>query len=75
MQAISDIVQLNLNFTYTRVCLACLMHAKLQKLVCACTVECNFGMCMWASEYMQYMRDVCHKLSLGLPHYMYHEPQ
>ena len=39
-------VQLNLNFThawrYMRV-LARLTHAKLQKLVCACTVAHNFG--------------------------------
>ena len=52
MQAISDIVQLNLNFTYTRVCFACLMHAKLQKLVC----ECNFGVCMQASDYATHER-------------------
>ena len=62
-------VQLNLNFThvcgYTRV-LAHLICAKLQKLVCACTVACSFGMRTWDSKHM---RDAHHKLALGLPHY------
>ena len=47
-------VQLNLNFThvcrYMRV-LARLMHAKLQKLACAHTVACDFGVRMWDSKH------------------------
>ena len=44
-------------------------RGKLQKLVCACTVACDFGMCMWDSKHTQHTRDACHKLALGLPHY------
>ena len=48
-------VQLNLNLAHA--CrhmhvLVCLTHAKLQKLVCVHTVECNFGLYTWASEHM-----------------------
>ena len=50
--------------------LACLMHSKLQKLVCAHTVACNFGIHMQASEYMGHTRDAHLKLTLGLPYYM-----
>ena len=65
-------VQLNLNFThacrYMRV-FACLMHAKLQKLACAHTVACVFGMRTWDSKHTQHTRDACHELALGLLHY------
>ena len=65
-------VQLNLNFThacrYTHV-LACLTHAKLQKLACACTVACDFGVHMWDSKHTRHTRGACHELALGLPHY------
>ena len=68
-----DSVQLNLNFThacrYTHV-LVCLMSAKLQKLVCACTVACDFSMCAWDRKHMWHTRGAHHKLSLGLPHFM-----
>ena len=50
--------------------LAHLMDAKFQKLVCACTVACDFGVCTQDSEYTQHMRDAHHKLTLGLPQYM-----
>ena len=73
VQVMATTVQLNLNFTHacrhTRV-LAHLMHVKLQKLACACTVACNFGMRTWACEHTQHMRNACHELALGLPHYM-----
>ena len=46
------------------------MHAKLQKLVCARIVACNFGMCMQDSKHMQHMRDAHHEQALSLPHYM-----
>ena len=49
--------------------LARLTRAKLQKLVCACTVACDFGMCMWDSKYTRHTRDACHELILGLPYY------
>ena len=62
-------VQLNLNFTHvckhTRV-LASLMCAKLQKLAFACSVACDFGVRMQATEHT---RDSRHELTLGLPHY------
>ena len=65
-------VQLNLNFThtcrYTRV-LACLTHAKLQKLACACTVAHNFGMRTRYSKHTRHLRDAHHELALCLPHY------
>ena len=62
-------------FKFTHVCrytsvLACLTHAKLQKLACACTVAHNFGVCVQNSECTQHMRDACHELTPGLPHYM-----
>ena len=44
-------------------------HAKLQKLVSACTVACDFGMHTWDSEYTQHRRHAHHELTLGLPHY------
>ena len=50
--------------------LAHLMCAKLQKLVCACTVAYDFGVCMLVSEYTQHKRDAHYKLALGLPHHM-----
>ena len=63
---------LNLNFThvcrYTHV-LACLTHAKLQKLACACTVACDFDLRTRDSKHAQHMRDACHELTVGLPHY------
>ena len=66
-------VQLNLNFTHicrhTRV-LAHLTHVKLQKLACAHTVACNFGMRTRASEHMRHTRNARHELALGLPYYM-----
>ena len=49
--------------------LAHLMCAKLQKLACACTIACDFGVCMQDSKHMRHTRDVCHELALGLPHY------
>ena len=68
----THMVQLNLKFTHacrhTRV-LARLMHVKLQKLACGCTVARNFGMRTWASEHMRHTRNARHELVLGLPHY------
>ena len=65
-------VQLNLNFThvcrYTHV-LARLTRAKLQKLACAHTVARDFGVHTRDSKHTLHMRDTCHMLSLGLPHY------
>ena len=52
----------------TCVC-AHLTHAKLQKLACAYTVACNFGMRMWDNKHIQHTRDAHHELALGLPHY------
>ena len=46
-----------------------LTHAKRQKLACARTVECDFGMCTRDSKHTQRTRDVRHELTLGLPHY------
>ena len=64
-------VQLNLNFThacrYTRV-LARLTHAKLQKLACARTVACDFGVSTQDSKHTRHVRDACHELTLSLPH-------
>ena len=54
---------------YTRV-LAHLTHAKLQKLACARTVACHFGVRTWDSKHMRHMRGARHELALGLPHYM-----
>ena len=42
------------------------MHAKLQKVVCAC----DFGVCTRDSKHTRYMRDARHMLTLVLPHYM-----
>ena len=39
------------------------------KTLCARTFACNFGVRMKANEHMQHLRDPCHKLTLGLPHY------
>ena len=50
--------------------LARLMHAKLQKLSCACTVACDFGVRMWDSKHTRHTRDARNELALGLPHYM-----
>ena len=50
--------------------LARLTRAKLQKLACACTVACEFGVCTWDSKHTQHTRDAHHELALGLPHYM-----
>ena len=65
-------VQLNLNFThacrYTHV-LVRLTRANLQKLVCAWTVTHNFGVRTRDSKHTRHMRDACHELALGLPHY------
>ena len=65
-------VQLNLNFTY--VCrythvLAHLKHAKLQKLACARTFACDFGVRKQDSKHTRHTRDAHHELALGLPHY------
>ena len=49
--------------------LACLTCAKPQKLVCARTATCNFGVCTWESKHTQHTRDAHHELALGLPHY------
>ena len=49
--------------------LACLTHAKLQKLACACTGARNFGMRTQESKDTRHTRDACHELALGLPHY------
>ena len=46
------------------------MHAKLQKLACACTVACDFGMRMRDNKHTRHTRDACHELALGLQHYM-----
>ena len=65
-------VQLNLNFTHAcrHMCmLASLMCAKFQKLACAHSVACNFGMRRWATEHTRLTRDAHHELTLGLPHY------
>ena len=50
--------------------LACLMNAKLQKLAGVHTVARDFGVRMRDSKHTWIMRDTCHKLTLGLPHYM-----
>ena len=49
--------------------LARLTHAKLQKLVCARTVACDFGMRTWDSKHTGHTRDAHHELTLGLSHY------
>ena len=49
--------------------LACLMRAKLKKLVCACTVAHDFGVRMQDSKHTRHTRDAHHELALGLPHY------
>ena len=51
--------------------LACLMHAKLKKLACACTVTRDCGVRMRDSKHMRHTRDACHELALGLPRYTY----
>ena len=40
-----------------------------EKLACAYTDACDFGLRTQASEYTQHKRDVRHELALGLPHY------
>ena len=47
------------------------MHAKLQKLVCTCTVVHGFGVHMQDSKHMKHTRVASHELALGLPHYTY----
>ena len=54
--------------TYTHV-LVHLMSVKLQKLACAHTVLRDFGVHVRDSKHMRHMRDACHELALGLPHY------
>ena len=54
--------------THMRV-LACLTHAKLQKLACARTVACDFGVRTWDGKHTQHTRDAHHELALSLPHY------
>ena len=49
--------------------LACLTCAKVKKLACVCTVAHDFGVCTLDSKHTRHMRDACHKLALGLPHY------
>ena len=53
---------------YMRV-LARLMHAKLQKLACACSFAHDFGMRMCDSKYTWHTRYSHHELALGFPHY------
>ena len=51
-------VTLNLNFTHAcgYTCMpACLLHLKIQNLVCPCTVACNFGIRTRGSENTQHM--------------------
>ena len=45
------------------------MRAKFQKLACACTVARDFGVHTRDNKHTQHMRDACHKLTIGLPHY------
>ena len=49
--------------------LAHLTHAKIQKLACACTVACDFGMHTQNNKHTGHMRNARHELVLGLPHY------
>ena len=44
------------------------IHAKLQKLACARSVA--HDMRTWDSKHKRHTRDACHKLELGLLHYM-----
>ena len=46
-------------------------RAKLQKLACAHTITCDFGVCMQDSKHTRHTRDAHHELALGLPHYTY----
>ena len=65
-------VQLNLNFTHACRCTCVLAHltrAKLQKLVCARTVACDFGVRTRDSKHARHTRDAHHELSPCLPHY------
>ena len=50
--------------------LARLTCAKLQKLACAHTVACDFGVHTRDSKHMRHTREARHDLALGLPHYM-----
>ena len=68
-------VQPNLNFTHTCQCSrvpARLLHVKLKNfgMHTYSSYTYNFSMYMTVSEYMHYMSDACHKLTLGLPQYM-----
>ena len=38
--------------------------------MCGCTVARNFGICTRQGKHTRHIRDACHKLALGLPHYM-----
>ena len=49
--------------------LARLTRVKLQKLACARTVACNFGVRTRASEHTRHTRNSRHELALGLPNY------
>ena len=49
--------------------LARLTIVKFQKLACARTVACNFGMRTWASEHTRHTKNARHELALGLSHY------
>ena len=67
-------VQLNLKLThmYRYTCvLARLTHSKLQKLACACTVACDFGMCTRVSKCTRHTGDARHELALDLSHYVH----
>ena len=50
---------------------ACTFNAcKIQKLPCACTVVCYFGVRKRDSKHTRHTRDACHELALCLLHYM-----
>ena len=59
-------IQLNLNFTYTCVCM--FTTCKPFKFGMHTYFACNFGVRTLASKHMQYMSDARHKLALALPH-------
>ena len=50
--------------------LARLTRAKPQKLACAHTVARDFGVRTRESKHTRHTRDACHKLALGLLHYI-----
>ena len=47
---------------HTRICK--FTTCKTKKLAYTCTVACNFGVCMIASEHMRHTSDTCHELHL-----------